>query len=82
MLDLAARYNAAKGNYDLALEKIGYCLDLDSKNDTYWGQKLSYLISADRWKDAITAYDEAIVHVEPSLGLRLLCARAAQIGEA
>ncbi len=81
VLDLAARYSAAKGDYGKAIEKISYAIDLDLDNDVYWGQKMSYLISDDRWKEAIAAYDEAIKHVEPGVGLRMLCASAAQIGE-
>lgn len=81
VLDLAARYSAAKGDFSTAIEKIGYALDLNAANDVYWGQKISYLISADRPKDAIATYDEAIKHVDPALGLRMLCASAAQIDE-
>lgn len=79
--DLAARYSAAKGNYDKAIEKIDYALNMDLANETYWGQKMTYLISSDRWKDAIATYEQAITHVQPTQGLRALCASAAQIGE-
>ncbi|MBD5288831.1 MAG: hypothetical protein HDS28_07215 [Bacteroides sp.] len=81
VLDLAARYSAAKGDFAKAIEKIGYAIDLDLDNDVYWGQKMSYLISDDRWKEAIKTYDEAVKHVDPGMGLRMLCASAAQIGE-
>ncbi|MDE6026902.1 MAG: tetratricopeptide repeat protein [Muribaculaceae bacterium] len=81
VLDLAARYSAAKGDYATAIEKIGYAIDLDASNDVYWGQKMSYLISDDRPKDAVATYREAITHVEPSMGLRMMCASAAQIDE-
>ena len=81
VLDLAARYSAAKGDFDKAIEKISYAINLDSDNDVYWGQKMSYLISDDKWKDAIDTYKEAVKHVDPGLGMRMLCASAAQIGE-
>ncbi len=81
VLDLAARYSAAKGDFAKAIEKIGYAIDLDLDNDVYWGQKMSYLISDDRWKEAVATYDEAVKHVDPGMGLRMLCASAAQIGE-
>ncbi len=81
VLDLAARYNAAKGDFGKAIEKIGYAIDLDLDNDVYWGQKMSYLISDDRWKEALETYNEAVKHVDPGMGLRMLCASAAQIGE-
>ena len=81
VLDLAARYSAAKGDFTKAIEKISYAIDLNAANDVYWGQKISYLISDDRPKDAIAAYEEAVKHVDPGLGLRMLCASAAQIDE-
>ena len=81
VIDLAARYNAAKGEYGKAIEKIDYALNMDMSNETYWGQKMSYLISDGRWQDAVSTYDEAVKHVDPGLGLRTLCASAAQIGE-
>ncbi|MDE5868792.1 MAG: hypothetical protein K2H18_01045, partial [Muribaculaceae bacterium] len=45
VLDLAARYSAAKGDFTKAIEKIGYAINLDLDNEVYWGQKMSYLIS-------------------------------------
>lgn len=81
VIDLAARYSAAKGDFSKAVERIDYALNMDMSNETYWGQKMSYLISDDRWKEAISTYEEAIKHVDPGLGLRTLCASAAQIGE-
>ena len=81
VLDLAARYSAAKGDFDTAIDKISTAIDMNLSNDVYWGQKISYLISDDRPKDAIATYEEAIKHVEPGLGLRTLCASAAQIDE-
>lgn len=79
--DLAARYNAAKGDYEKALEQIEHALDLNQNNERYWGQKMSYLISLDRWNEALETYDEAITHVEPTTGLRTIYAAAAQIGK-
>ncbi|MDE7414548.1 MAG: tetratricopeptide repeat protein [Muribaculaceae bacterium] len=81
VLDLAARYNAAKGNFDTAIEKISYAIDLDKTNETFWGQKMTYLISADRWKDAIATYDQAVKHITPNMGLMMLRASAAHVGE-
>lgn len=37
VLDLAARYSGAKGDYKDAEEQIGYAIDLDPANVAYWG---------------------------------------------
>lgn len=81
MLDLAARYNAAKGNYDKAIEKISYAIDLSGTNKEYWMQKMRYQISADQPKSALDTYDEAKKHLAPDDELKLMYATAAQIAE-
>ena len=81
VLDLAARYNAAKGNFEKAIEKIGYAIDLRSDNEVFWGQKMNYLVSDDRWKEALDTYSEAKQHIDPTPGMKIIYATAAQIGE-
>lgn len=80
VLDLDARYSAAKGEFGRAIEKIGYAIDLSPTNATYRGQKMSYQISNGESRGAIETYDEAIKHVEDTGGiLKSLCATAAMI---
>lgn len=74
--DLSARYNAAKGNFAKALEQIDLALDQNRSNGNYWGQKMTYLISSDRFADAARTYDEAKKYVPATLGLKSLYATA------
>jgi len=81
VLDLAARYNAAKGNFDDAIEKISYAIDLQQSNPIFWGQKMSYQISDDKWRDALKTYEESKKHVGDNEDLDAMAAQAAMIGE-
>ncbi|MDE6230495.1 MAG: tetratricopeptide repeat protein [Muribaculaceae bacterium] len=70
--DLAARYAGAKGDFNLAAEEISYAIDQDPTNQTYWGQRMTYLSSAERYDEALAVYDKALEYVEPEESLRLL----------
>lgn len=70
VLDLAARYSAAKGNFKEADEEISYAIDLDRTNETYWAQKMAYLAADEKYNKSIDAYHEAVKNFTPSLGLR------------
>lgn len=71
VLNLAARYSAAKEDYDDAAEQIGYAIDMDPKNTQYYQQKMYYLANADRVDDAIKAYEDAEKHVEMTDNMKL-----------
>lgn len=77
VLDLAARYDAAKGNFSKAIEEIKYALDQDMQNADYWGQLMTYLIQDDRNKEAMLQYKSSIEHVGNNPGIELLYATAA-----
>lgn len=79
LLDLAARYSAAKGDFADAQEQISYALDLDPTNENYWRQLMSYQMSGDRKRDALATYKKAQTHITPSFDLTLLYGTAAQL---
>lgn len=82
VLDLAARYSAAKGDFKKACEEISYAIDLSPTEERYRQQLISYLVADDRPLDAMKAYRQAIGHLaEPSHGLKVLYASAAQIAD-
>lgn len=81
VLDLAARYSAAKGNISDAIEQIGYAIDLSPDQEDYWGQLMSYQLSDDKAADAMDTFERASAHIVPSESLRLLFAQAAAMNK-
>jgi len=81
ILDFAARYSAAKGNYAEAEEEISYALDLDPTNVTYWGQLMTYQAAGDQPEKALATYSRAQEHIVPDENLRLYHAVVAQQAE-
>lgn len=77
VLDLAARYSGAKGNYKDAEEQIEYAIDLDPQNVEYWGQLMRYQLADERAADAMTTYDRASKLIEIPDGIKLMYASAA-----
>lgn len=77
VLDLAARYSGAKGDYKEAEEQIEYAIDQDPTNVAYWGQLMRYQLADDRGKDAMETYQRAKAHIEIPNGLTLMYASAA-----
>ena len=77
VLDLAARYSGAKGDYRDAEEQIGYAIDLDPTNVAYWGQLMRYQLADERGKDAMATYHRAMEHIEIPEGIKLMYASAA-----
>lgn len=59
MLDIGARYSAAKKDYKEALRQIDYAMDLDPQNPEYLEPKMSYFILDDHPEGAMKAYEEA-----------------------
>lgn len=81
VLEMSARYSAAKGDFATAKESINYALDLDPTNETYWLMILSFDITQENYKDAIEDYQRAKSHYEPSIKLKNLYAVAASVVE-
>lgn len=70
--DLAARYDAAKGNFKLAEEEISYALDMDPDNLVYWGQLMTYQSADKRFEDALASYQKATARLKPDESLQML----------
>lgn len=81
VLDLAARYSAAKQNFADAQEQISYALDLDPANITYWGQLMTYQAAGDNPKEALATFERAKSHVVPDDQLKFYAASVAQMAE-
>lgn len=77
VLDLAARYSGAKGDYKDAEEQIGYAIDLDPNNVAYWGQLMQYQLADERGSEAMETYHRAAGHIDIPDGLKLMYASAA-----
>lgn len=81
VLDMAARYAGAKGDFAGAAESISYALDMDPTNEKYWLMLLSYEMTQNKYPEAVKAYERAKEHIEPSLQLKNLFAAAASMLE-
>ncbi|MCH5240944.1 MAG: tetratricopeptide repeat protein [Muribaculaceae bacterium] len=81
VLDMSARYSAAKGDFEGALETIGYAIDMDPTNERYWLMLMSYDLTEQKYEDAVKNYKRAIEHLEPSSQLKNLYAMAASMLE-
>lgn len=77
LLDLAARYSAAKEDYAKAVEQISYAIDMDANNETYWLMLFSFLAADSKYEEIIDKYEEAQKHIQPSLPLKNIYAAAA-----
>lgn len=82
LLDLSARYSAAKGDFSNAEEQISYAIDLNPNNEIYWRQLMGYQIAGENFKGAEKTYGKAEKHFNPiSKELKMLYATAAQLGK-
>lgn len=81
VLDLAARYNAAKGDFAAAREQMAYAIDRDPSNVTYWGQLMTYQAADDRPLDALETFNRAKSHIEPDDQLKMYYVSVAQMAE-
>ncbi len=79
VLDLAARYSAAKGDFKDACEQISYAIDLSPSEERYRGQLMTYQMADDRPSDAVETYRDLAKHMTPSRNLTVLYASAAQM---
>ena len=81
VLDLAARYSAAKGNYDEACEEIAYAIDLSPTEEKFRGQLMTYQMADGKPEKAIATFREAEKQIIPPRSLRILHASAAQMAK-
>lgn len=58
ILYLSARYNAAKKNYDTAIEDVRYAIDLNGEKEDLWQSLMLFQLSDDRPADAMKTYRE------------------------
>lgn len=79
VLDLAARYSAAKGDFPDAIEQITYALDLDASNSVYWGQLMTYQTALGNPGEALKTYEKAKEHIIPDNKLKLYYVSVAQM---
>ena len=81
VLDLAARYSAAKQDFKDAEEQISYALDLDPSNSVYWGQLMTYQAAGGHPEASLDTYSRAKEHITPDRNLRLYYASVAQMAK-
>lgn len=76
VLDLAARYSAAKGDWKLAEEEISYAIDLKPEDAAYRAQLMAYYIADDKPLDAVEAYRKTEEYMPPTEGMKQLLSTA------
>lgn len=81
VLELAARYSAAKGDFDTACEEISYAVDQDPSNINYWAQLMRYQLAAEKGADAVATYRRAVEYVLPNESLKLMLGSAASMAK-
>lgn len=81
VLDLAARYSAAKQDFKGAVENISYAIDRDPTNTTYWSQLITYYAANDSLDQALDAYKRAREHVVPDENMMGYYASVAQLAK-
>ena len=79
VLDLAARYSAAKGDFKDAEEQISYALDLDPTNSAFWAQLMMYQSAGDNPASALATFERASKHITPDDNLKFYYASVAQL---
>lgn len=81
VLDLAARYSAAKQDFGDAEEQISYAIDLDPTNAVYWGQLMTYQAAGGHPDRSLETYSRALGHIVPDENLRIYYASVAQMAK-
>lgn len=81
VLDLAARYSAAKQDFKDAEEQISYALDLDPTNSVYWGQLMTYQAAGGDPERSLETYEKAKTHIVPDGNLKMYYASVAQMAK-
>lgn len=82
LLDLSARYAAAKGNLKEAEEEISYAIDQDPTNKNYWGQLMTYQAAGDEPSKAFETYERATQHITPDYNMKFQFGAIAQMVKA
>lgn len=81
LLEMAARYAGAKGDYAGGIEAINYALDMEPNEEKYWLMLLSFELTDKKYDAAVADYQRAIEHLTPSPSLKNLYAAAASMLE-
>ena len=81
VLEMAARYAGAKGEFKEGAEAIRYAIDMDPVNEKYWLMLLSYDLTDSDYSAAVEDYENAVTHITPPLQLKNLYAAAASMLE-
>lgn len=79
VLEMSARYSAAKGDFEAAAEAVNYAVDLDPTNEHYWIMLLSFDITDDNYEKGVADYERAKAHFEPSIRMKRLYSGAASM---
>ena len=77
LIEMSARYNAAKGNFKEAAEEMTYAIDLDGTNDRFWLMKISYLLADSNYDEIIETYGSSKEYIEPTPVMKNLYAASA-----
>lgn len=79
LLDLSARFSAAKGNFREAEEEIRYAIDLTPSEEKYRSQLMTYLVADDRPEEAEKVFREMESLIPVSRNSLVLAASASQM---
>lgn len=77
VLDLAARYNAAKGNLTEAIERMSYAISQNPTDGDYRLMHMRYLMADQQYDNVMKAYTDAEKHISPDINMKMLYAGAA-----
>lgn len=81
VLDLAARYSGAKGDFRQAEEQMGYAIDQDQTNVNYWTQLMRFQLADERPQEAMQTFHKAEKHVTSTDPMLLMYASAASMAK-
>lgn len=79
--DFAARYSAAKGDWNDAAEEISYAIDQDPENETYREQLMTYYLFGKKYDEAYNAYNEAVNKIGALPSLQYLAVSALSMND-
>ena len=79
VLDMAARYAAAKEDYRSAIEALEYAIDMDPSNEQFWLMLMTFQLTLKDYQEAVKTYQRAVEVIQPSLRLKNLYAAAASM---
>ena len=79
VLDMSARYSAAKGEYPAAVEALQYAIDMEPTNERFWLMLISFQLAQDNYEEAVNEYQRAKEVIQPSLRLKNMYGAAASM---